>query len=74
VALTGRRAGYAPLGDELIGWRIDRLRAAGLDDGLARRVAGDGGYDLHALLELIDRGCPAPLAVRIMAPIDDLGQ
>jgi len=59
------------VGEELVGWRIDRLRAAGLDDSLARRIAGDGRYDLHALLELIDRGCPAPLAARILAPIDD---
>ena len=58
------------MGDELIGWRVDRLRAAGMDASLARRVATDGGYDLHALLELIDRGCPALLAVRILAPID----
>ena len=25
--------------------------------------------DLHALLELVDRGCPPRLAVRILAPI-----
>lgn len=59
------------MGEDLVGWRIDRLRAAGLDDSLARQIAGDGRYDLHALLELIDDGCPTPLAARILAPIDD---
>jgi hypothetical protein len=59
------------MGEDLVGWRIDRLRAAGLDDPLARQIAGDGRYDLHQLLDLIDRGCPPPLAARILAPIDD---
>jgi hypothetical protein len=27
--------------------------------------------DIHALLELIERGCSAQLAVRIAAPLDD---
>jgi hypothetical protein len=26
--------------------------------------------DLHQLLELVDRGCPPELAVRILAPLD----
>jgi hypothetical protein len=55
---------------EVIAWRIDRLRAAGFDRRLARRVAIDGRYDLHALLDLIDRGCTPPLAIRILAPLE----
>jgi len=35
---------------------------------LAQWVAADPGFDLHALLELVDRGCPPALAVRILAP------
>jgi hypothetical protein len=35
---------------------------------LAQWVAADPRFDLHALLELVDRGCPPPLAVRILAP------
>jgi hypothetical protein len=31
-------------------------------------VAADPELDLHALLELVDRGCPPELAVRIVAP------
>jgi hypothetical protein len=59
------------VGEDLVGWRVERLRAAGLDDALARAIAADGRYDLHALLELVDRGCPAPLAARILAPLED---
>ncbi|MGH2844397.1 MAG: hypothetical protein ACRDKL_12575 [Solirubrobacteraceae bacterium] len=52
-------------------WRTERLREAGSERALAERVACDGHYDLHALLELADRGCPPDLAVRILAPLDD---
>jgi hypothetical protein len=37
---------------------------------LARRVAANCAYDLHAVLELVDRGCPPELALRIVAPLD----
>jgi hypothetical protein len=43
-----------------------------LGEELARRLADDRRYDLHALLELVDRGCPPALAVRILAPIDEV--
>jgi hypothetical protein len=54
----------------VIAWRVDRLRAAGFDRRLARRVALDGRYDLHALLDLVDRGCRPVLAIRILAPLE----
>jgi hypothetical protein len=57
--------------DELVNWRYDYLIWAGLDSGLAELVAGDQRWDLHALLELAERGCPPVLAARILAPIDD---
>ena len=53
---------------EVYAWRHARLRAAGFDDAAARELADDPGYDLHAVLDLIDRGCPPDLAKRIMAP------
>ena len=56
--------------DPVIAWRTKRLRAAGFGDELAQRIAADCAYDLHAVLELIDRGCPAKLALRILAPLD----
>jgi hypothetical protein len=55
---------------QLLAWRSGRLRAAGFAAALAAAVAADGGFDLHALLELVDRGCAPELAVRILAPID----
>ena len=53
----------------LIAWRIDRLRDAGFSARLAATVAQDARYDIHALLELTDRGCPADLAARILRPL-----
>jgi hypothetical protein len=46
-------------------WRRSVLRAAGLDDPLARAVAASDGHDLHRLLGLLERGCPLPTALRI---------
>lgn len=55
--------------NRVIAWRIERLRDAAFSDGLARALAGDARYDVHALLELVDRGCSAELAARIAAPL-----
>ena len=65
--------GLEPSGDlePVVNWRIDRLRDAGFPVRLAYSVARDTRYDLHTLLELTDRGCPAELAARIIAPLDD---
>lgn len=49
-------------------WRRCRLLEAGFPAQLAEGVAADSRFDLHALLQLIDRGCPAELAVRITSP------
>jgi hypothetical protein len=56
--------------DELVAWRLDRLMAAGFSPREARVLVLSGGVDLHAILELIDRGCPPWLAARITASID----
>ena len=52
-------------------WQARRLRSAGFSEAQAARLAEDSAYDLHALLELVDRGCPPELAARIVAPLDD---
>jgi hypothetical protein len=57
--------------DRVVAWRIERLREAGFPARLAETLARDTRYDVHALLELTDRGCPAELAARILAPIED---
>jgi hypothetical protein len=56
---------------DMVGWRRRRLERAGFDPDLAARLASDRRFDLHAVLELIDQGCPPELAVRILAPLDD---
>ncbi len=38
---------------------------------LALRLARDPRYDLHALIELVEHGCPPELALRILAPIEE---
>jgi hypothetical protein len=52
-------------------WRRDQLTGAGFSLPLAARIAGDPRYDLHALIELTERGCPAALAARILAPLEE---
>jgi len=51
-------------------WRARRLEAAGFRRREAERLARRCGYDLHALIELVERGCPPELALRILAPLD----
>jgi hypothetical protein len=55
--------------DAIDDWRRRRLIAAGFPPQLAGALADDDA-DLHELLVLVDRGCPPPLAARILAPID----
>jgi hypothetical protein len=55
---------------EIVAWRRDQLVDAGFQQELAHRLATDAAYDLHALIELVERGCPPALAVRILAPLE----
>lgn len=54
-------------------WRHEQLARAGLPTPLARQLARDLRVDLHRLLELVERGCPLPLALRITTPPDEPG-
>ena len=56
---------------QVVAWRRRRLLTAGFEAGLADELAGDARVDLHALLQLVERGCPPALAARILAPVDD---
>jgi hypothetical protein len=56
---------------EIVAWRRRQLVEAAFPAALARCVADDRSYDLHALIELAERGCPPALAVRILAPLDE---
>jgi hypothetical protein len=57
--------------DEVVRWRREQLLEAGFPLPLAAGVAKNAGYDLHALIELVERGCEPDLAVRILAPLEE---
>jgi hypothetical protein len=59
------------LDDEVVGWRREQLVAAGFPSALALQPARDARLDLHALIELVERGCPPDRALRILAPLED---
>jgi hypothetical protein len=54
-----------------VAWRRAQLVDAGFSLPLAHVLADDGRYDLHALIELVERGCPPELASRILAPLEE---
>ena len=56
---------------QLVDWRQQYLEGVGIDPELASTVAADLRWDLNALLRLLERGCPAHLAARILAPLDE---
>ncbi|HXV35320.1 MAG TPA: hypothetical protein VD769_15035 [Gaiellaceae bacterium] len=50
-------------------WRRRQLAEAGFPPSLAAALAAEGA-DVHALIELVERGCRPRLAARILAPVD----
>jgi hypothetical protein len=54
----------------LTDWRRNQLTQSGFPLALASQIAGDEHFDLHALIELAERGCPPELAVRILCPLE----
>jgi len=56
----------------LVDWRRCRLIEAGFPVPLASVLARSHDVDVHALLQLVDRGCPPELAARILAPLGAL--
>jgi hypothetical protein len=65
MSTTSRRSS-----EEVVRWRLERLAESGFSPALAARVAEDPDYDLHALIELVERGCAPDLALRILAPVE----
>jgi hypothetical protein len=59
-------------GSDVVRWRRERLLETGFPLPLAARLARDPRYDLHALIELVERGCPPALAMSILEPLDEL--
>jgi hypothetical protein len=58
---------------QIVTWRLRRLLDAGFGLDLAEALAADRRMDLHALLQLVERGCPPALAARILAPVEGEG-
>jgi hypothetical protein len=58
-----------PVPRDVLRWRRSLLLEAGFAPEVARELAANPEYDLHGLLNLIDRGCPPRLAARILAPL-----
>jgi hypothetical protein len=56
---------------DVVRWRREQLVESGFSLPTAARLARNARYDLHALIELVERGCPPTLAARILAPLDD---
>lgn len=56
---------------QVVAWRRRRLLDAGFGADLADELSCDARMDLHALLQLVERGCPPALAARILSPADD---
>jgi len=67
---TGEQAGAGREAAEVVAWRRARLRNAGLDAKLSEQLSRECAVDLHALIELVEHGCPPPIAARILAPLD----
>jgi hypothetical protein len=59
--------------EQVVAWRSCRLLDAGFDPVLAEVLAREPRVDLHALLQLVERGCPPALAARILSPSDHEG-
>jgi hypothetical protein len=59
--------------DDVFAWRRSQLVRSGFSERLAAHVADEGRYDLHQLIELVEKGCPPELALRILAPLEGDG-
>jgi hypothetical protein len=64
------RARRAGIDRRVVDWRLGQLLGAGFAPESASTLAHDPRFDLHALIELVERGCPHDLAVRILTPLD----
>ena len=44
---------------------------SGFPPALAATVTMNAHYDLHTLIDIVERGCQPDLAVRILAPVEE---
>ena len=54
----------------VVTWRRKQLLDAGFSLQASEKLARECGVDLHALLDLLERGCPPRLAMRILASLE----
>lgn len=47
-------------------WRAEELERAGYEPRAAGRLAVRHDVDLHTAVDLLERGCPAELALKIL--------
>ncbi len=66
TVLTAERAERAAVA----AWRRRQLDEAGFPDWLAAPLADDRRVDVHALIELVERGCRPDIAARIALPLE----
>jgi hypothetical protein len=52
--------------DEVVAWRREQLRRAGCRRFEAEILARRTRVDLHQAVELLERGCPSQLALKIL--------
>jgi hypothetical protein len=52
--------------EQVLGWRYEQLRRAGLERRDARRLAACKDVDLHQALRLLREGCPPKLTLAIL--------
>ena len=52
--------------DQVVGWRLEQLLAAGYEREDALELALALPVDLHVAIDLLARGCPQETAVRIL--------
>ena len=65
TVLTAERAERAAVA----AWRRRQLDEAGFPAWLAAPLADDRRVDVHALIELVERGCRPEIAARIALPL-----
>ena len=66
MAVTDISLVYANEMERIERWRAEELERAGYEPRAAGRLAVRHDVDLHAAVELLQRGCPADLALRIL--------
>jgi hypothetical protein len=52
--------------DKVVEWRFDRLSRAGYNADNAFRLAGEKKVDTQFAEDLLEKGCPEPLALEIL--------